>query len=88
MKYSIDFIEENKGYEIVKNLERTIEEAKEDFHYGNLSYSEMLFKIGEAAQLAGYALAEEKQYADKDTTNDMFVDDARVEQELRDWTNL
>lgn len=88
MKYSIDFIEENKGYEIVKNLERVIEDAKEEFHYGDLSYGEMLFKIGEAAKLAGYALAEENRYADKDNTTDMFVDDSRVDQEIRDWVNL
>ena len=85
--YSIDYVEEQKGYEIVKALEKAIEEAKEDFRYGNYTYEEMLYKIGEKAKLAGYALSEEQRYADKEDTNDMFIDDDRVEQEIRDWVN-
>lgn len=87
MMYSIDYVEEQKGYEIVKALEKAIEEAKEDFRYGNYTYEEMLYKIGEKAKLAGYALSEEQRYADKEDTNDMFIDDDRVEQEIRDWVN-
>lgn len=87
MKYSIDYIEELKGYEIVKALEKVIEEAKEDFRYGNYTYDEMLYKIGEKAKLVGCALSDENRYADKSETEDMYVDDDRVEQEIRDWVN-
>lgn len=87
MKYSIDYEEEQKGFEIVKALEKVIEEAKEDFRYGNCDYQDMLYTIGEKAKLAGYALSEEIRYADKAETEEMFVDDDRVEQEIRDWVN-
>lgn len=87
MKYSVDYIEEQKGYEIVKELEEAIAEAKEQFRYGNYTYSEMLYKIGELSQQIGYALAEENRYADKEETEDMYIDDDRVEQEIRDWVN-
>lgn len=87
MKYTVDYIEENKGYEIVKELEEAIAEAKEQFRYGNYTYNEMLYKIGELSQQIGYALAEENRYADKEETEDMYIDDDRVEQEIRDWVN-
>lgn len=85
MKYSIDYEEEKKGFQIVKDIEKAIEEAKEDFRYGNISYGEMLYRIGEKMKIAGYALGEENQYADKEN-DEQFIDEVE-EQEIRDWVN-
>ena len=86
MKYSIDYVEEMKGFEMIKALEEQIEEVKEDFRYGNISYGEMLYKIGENAKMIGYALADENRYADKENFEEAFIDEID-NQEIRDWVN-
>ena len=85
MKYSIDYIEENKGYEIVQGLEEAIAEAKKQFLCGECTYQDMLYKIGEKANLVGCALNTEQHYADKEDTEDMWQEDPRIEKELADW---
>ena len=85
MKYSIDYEEEKKGFQIVKDIEKVIEEAKEDFRYGSINYGEMLYKIGEKMKIAGCALAEENRYADK-KDEENFIDEIE-NQEIRDWVN-
>lgn len=84
-KYTIDYIEENKGFEIVESVEAKIKELKEQFRYGEITYDEMIYGIGSAMRMAGCALADECHYADKDETEDMYYDDDRCEEDLKQW---
>ena len=85
MKYSIDYVEENRGFEIVESIEDFIKETKEEFRCGEISYSEMLYKIGEKMYIAGGALYSENRYADKEDTEDLWQEDPRIDEDFKNW---
>ena len=74
-KYSIDYEEEKTGGEILRGVLDKIAEELEEYTYGNQSYGEALYKIGEKLSLAGGALHSECRYADKSEDSDKYVDE-------------
>lgn len=73
--YSIDHEEEKTGGEILRGVLDKIAEELEEYSYGNQSYGETLYKIGEKLSIAGGALYGENRYKDKETEAGKFVDE-------------